>query len=171
MPQRSPAALRDQSRRLAEFCFHGAVGLRFSAVSIGRALSVTVFRSPHNEETDRMTVKLNGPGYKHAKRLIEEGKFIDDDRDAWSDHHPSTQTEKDFIKKSGFSEYGKWFLGVNDEYREESSRHYEFPYGDFENVHRCGILAAQGRAGQDKNFDVENAAADLLAVIDNQARE
>jgi hypothetical protein len=118
-----------------------------------------------------MTVKLNGPGYEHAKRLIEKGKFIDDEREAWSDHHSSTQTEKDFIKKNGFSEYGKWFLGVNDAYGEESRRHYEFPYGDFENVHRCGILAAQSRAGQDKYFDVGKAAAYLLDVIDAQARE
>jgi len=120
-----------------------------------------------------MTVKLNGRAYEHAKRLIEEGKFIDDERDAWSDHHPSTQTENEFIEKNGdgFFEYSKWFLTVNDEYREESRRHYEFPYGDFENVHRCGILAAQNRAGQDKYFDIENAAADLLAVIDKQARE
>jgi len=59
-------------------------------------------------------------------------------------------------------------LGVNDEYREETSRHYEFPYGDFENVHRCGILAAQSRARQGDYFDIENAAADLLAVIDKQ---
>ena len=118
-----------------------------------------------------MTVKLNSPGYEYAKRLIEEGKFTDDERDAWSDHHPSTQTEKEFIEKDGFSAYGEWFLAVNDEYREESRRHYEFPYGDFENVHRCGILAAQSRAGQDKYLDVENAAADLLAVIDKQARE
>jgi hypothetical protein len=118
-----------------------------------------------------MTVMLNSPGYEHARRLIEEGKFTDDERDAWSDHHPSTQTEKEFIDKNGFSKYSKWFLGVNDEYREESRRHYEFPYGDFENAHRCGILAAQSRAGQDKYFDIENAAADLLAVIDKKARE
>jgi hypothetical protein len=118
-----------------------------------------------------MTVKLNSPGYEHAKRLIEEGKFTNDERDAWSDHHPSTQTEKAFIEKNGFSEYSKWFLGVNGEYREDRERHYEFPYGDFENVHRCGILSVQSRAGQDKYLDVENAAADLLAVIDKQARE
>ena len=120
-----------------------------------------------------MTVKLNGCAYEHAKRLIEEGKFIDDERDAWSDHHPSTQTENEFIEKNGdgFFEYSKWFLAVNDEYREESRRHYEFPYGDFENVHRCGILTAQSRAAQDKYFDIEEAVADLLAVIDRQARE
>jgi hypothetical protein len=118
-----------------------------------------------------MTVKLNGPGYERAKRLIDEGKFIDDEREAWSDHHPSTQTEKKFIEENGFSEYGEWFLGANDEYGGESRRHYEFPYGDFEIVHRCGILAAQTRARQSKYFDVENAAADLLALIDKQARD
>ena len=118
-----------------------------------------------------MTVKLNERAYEHAKRLIEEGKFIDDERDAWSDHHPSTRTENEFIEENGFSEYSKWFLAVNDEYSEAGRRHYEFPYGDFENVHRCGILSAQSRAGQDKYLDVENAAADLLAVIDKQARE
>jgi hypothetical protein len=118
-----------------------------------------------------MAVKLNRSAYEHAKRLIEEGKFVNDERDAWSDHHPSTQMEEEFVENNDFSEYGKWFLGINDEYSEDRKRHYEFPLGDFENVHRCGILAAQSRAGQDKYFDVEDAAADLLAVIDNQARD
>ncbi len=118
-----------------------------------------------------MTVKLNQRAYQHAKRLIEEGKFTDDERDAWSDHHPSTQIENEFIEKNGFFEYGNWFLGINNEYKEESRRYYEFPFGNFENVHRCSILAAQSRAGQDKYVDVENASADLLAVIDKQARE
>ena len=118
-----------------------------------------------------MTVKLNSRAYQHAKRLIEEGKFIDDEREAWSDHHPSTQMEQEFIATNGFSEYGKWFLAVNDEYHQDRNRHYEFPYGDFKTVHRCGIFAAQSRAGQDKYYDIEKAAADLLAVIDKQARK
>jgi hypothetical protein len=112
-----------------------------------------------------MTVKLNERAYEHAKRLIEEAKFIDDEREAWAEHHPSTRIEQEFIEQNGFSEYGKWFLGINSEYGEDRTRHYEFPYGDFKNVHRCGILAAQSRAGQEKYFDVEKAAADLLAVI------
>jgi hypothetical protein len=115
-----------------------------------------------------MTVKLNEGAFKHAKRLIEEGKFVDDEREAWSDHHSSTQIEEEFIEKNGLFEYGKWFLGVNAEYSEDVKRHYEFPYGDFEHVHRCGILAAQSRAGQNKYCDVENAAADLLAVIESK---
>jgi hypothetical protein len=118
-----------------------------------------------------MTAKLNERAFEHAKRLIGEGKFFDDEKDAWSEHHPSTRTENDFIEKNGVFEYGNWFLGVNDEYGKESRRYYEFPHGDFENVHRCSILAAQSRAGQGKCFDVENAAADLLAMIDEQARK
>src|SRR5215469_10214314 len=117
-----------------------------------------------------MTVKLSGIGYEHAKRLIEEGKFVDDEREAWSDHHPSTLIENEYIEKNGLFEYGKWFLATNDEYRVDSKRHYEFPYGDLKNVHRCGILAVKNRAGQSKYFDVENAAANLVAVIDKQAR-
>ena len=118
-----------------------------------------------------MTVKLNGPGYEHAKRLIEERKFVDDEREAWSDHHPSTLIENEFIENNGLFEYSNWFLGVNDQYREDSKRHYEFPFGDFESVHRCGILAAQSRACQEGYFDVENAAAALLNVINKQAPE
>ena len=118
-----------------------------------------------------MTVKLNQQAYEHAKTLIKQGKFIDDERDAWSDHHPSTKIEKKFIENNGFLEYGQWFLGENDEYREDSERYYEFLYGDFENVHRCSIIAAQIRAREDRYSDVENAAANLLAVIDKQARK
>ena len=117
-----------------------------------------------------MTVKLNGRAYEHAKRLIEQGKFIDDEREAWSDHHPSTKIEEEFVAKHGLLEYGLWFLGSNDEYSAESRRHYEFPYGDFENVHRCGILAARIRSGQGKYFDIENATADLISVIDEQSK-
>jgi hypothetical protein len=49
--------------------------------------------------------------------------------------------------------YGKWFLGINDEYSEDGTRHYELPYGDFENVHRYGILAAHSWADQSKHFE------------------
>jgi len=116
-----------------------------------------------------MTVKLNQRAYEYAKQLIEEGKFIDDEREAWSDHHPSTQIEEEFIENNGLFEYGKWFLGINDEYREDRKRYYEFPYGDFENMHRCGILSVQRRAIQYKHLDVGKASADILAVIDKQA--
>jgi hypothetical protein len=57
-------------------------------------------------------------------------------------------------------------LGINDEKPAETKGHYEFPYGDFESVHRCGVLTAESRAGQYKHVDIENAAAHLHGMID-----
>jgi hypothetical protein len=113
-----------------------------------------------------MAVKLNRSGYDHAKELIENGKFVFDDRDAWSEHQPSAQKENDFIERHGYEEYAKWHLGVNDQKPEHTKGRYEFPYGDFENVHRCGVLSSESRAGQYKRFDIENAAAHLHGMID-----
>ncbi|HEX3571190.1 MAG TPA: hypothetical protein VHU44_10240, partial [Acidobacteriaceae bacterium] len=68
----------------------------------------------------------------------------------------------------GFAEYGKWYLGINDERPEDTKGHYEFPYGDFEKVHRCGVLTAESRAGQYKHFDIENAAAHLHGMTEGR---
>jgi hypothetical protein len=113
-----------------------------------------------------MTVKLNGRAYDYAKALIEDGNFVFDERDAWSEHRPTAQRENEFTRQYGMSGYGRWYLGINDEHREGTKGHYEFPYGDFENVHRCGVITAESRAGQYKHYDIENAAAHLHGMID-----
>ena len=116
-----------------------------------------------------MAVKLNKQAFEHAKGLIEQGKFVFDEKDMWSEHQPSTQDENEFLKEHGFGEYGKWFLGIDTEEDEETKRRYKFPYGDFEKVHRCGVLSAESRAGQYKYYDIENAAAHLHGMIDAAA--
>src|SRR5258706_5907990 len=113
-----------------------------------------------------MAVNLNRSGFNHAKNLVHEGKAVIDDRDAWSEHQPSTQEENDFIRRHGYEEYAKWHLGIDDEQAEQTKRRYKFPYGDFENVHRCGVLTAESRAGQYKYADIESAAAHLHGMID-----
>lgn len=113
-----------------------------------------------------MAVKLNRSGFDHAKELISEGRFVFDERDAWSEHQPSAQEENAFIERHGIEEYGKWHLGINDERSEGTKGRYEFPYGDFSRVHRCGVISAESRAGQYKHFDIENAAAHLHGMID-----
>jgi hypothetical protein len=84
-----------------------------------------------------MAVTLNRSAFEHAKELINEGRFVFDERDAWSEHQPSAQQENEFIQRHGFAEYGKWHLGINNEKPEDTKGHYEFPYGDFKHVHRC----------------------------------
>ena len=106
-------------------------------------------------------MKLNQKAYEHAQRLIKNGKFVGDDRDDWSEHQPSAAEENEFIEKHGWGEYSKWHLGLDEEYDEETKSRYKFPYGDFKKVHRCGLLAAESRAGQYKYSDIERAAAHL----------
>jgi hypothetical protein len=120
----------------------------------------------HGREEKSMAVKLNERGYEHAKKLVESGKFVHDERDSWSEHQPSAQEENELIREHGFGEYGRWHLGIDDAENEDTKGRYKFPYGDFENVHRCGVLAAESRAGQYKYHDIENAAAHLHGMIE-----
>jgi hypothetical protein len=117
-----------------------------------------------------VTVKLNKRAFDHAQALIKKGEFVYDQRDAWSEHQPSAQKENEFIQLYGFEEYAKWYLGINDEHREHTKGRYEFPYGDFEKVHRCGLISAESRAGQYKHFDIEKAAHQLHEMIDVEHR-
>jgi hypothetical protein len=113
-----------------------------------------------------MAVKLNRTSFNHAKELVSKGQVVMDDRDAWSEHQPSTRDENDFIAVHGFIEYAKWHLGIDDEQDERTKRRYKFPYGDFTKVHRCAVLSAESRAGQYKHFDIERAAAHLHGMIE-----
>jgi hypothetical protein len=115
-------------------------------------------------------VSLNGKAYDHARRLIADGKIVLDDRDAWSEHQPTAQQENDFILEHGWDEYARWYLGINQEASEKTKERYEFPYGDFEMVHRCGVISAESRAGQFKHVDIETAVAHLHGMLDESRR-
>ena len=113
-----------------------------------------------------MPVRLNKGGFEFAKGLIREERVVLDERDAWSEHQPSAEKENELICSYGFEEYGKWHLGINDEKDKQTKARYEFPYGDFERVHRCAVLSAESRAGQYKHHDIELAAAHLHGMME-----
>ena len=115
-----------------------------------------------------MAVKLNRKAFELAKSLVLEGKYVYDERDDWSEHRPSAEDENEFIRLRGLNEYAKWFLGINDEKSQDTKGAYEFPYGDFKSVHRCGLLAAESRAAQYKHHDIESAVAHLHGMIEAQ---
>lgn len=118
-----------------------------------------------------MAVKLNERAFEHAKALIGEQRVVLDERDAWSEHQPTPEQENEFIRRHGFRQYGRWYLGIDDGEAEDTKGRYKFPYGDFQKVHRCGVLSAESRAGQYKHFDVENAAAHLHGMLDALRQE
>jgi hypothetical protein len=113
-----------------------------------------------------MTMELNRRAFAHAKQLIEEGKAVIDERDDWSEHQPSASDENAFLEKHGFAAYGKWYLGIDKDRPEDTKGRYGFPYGDFQRIHRCGVLTIESRAGQYKHLDIERAAAHLHGMID-----
>jgi hypothetical protein len=116
-------------------------------------------------------MKLNEPGYEHARRLVQEGRVALDERDAWAEHQPSGGQESEYIEQHGLDDYRHWFLGMAEDLDEESKTRYTFPYGDFEQVHRCGVLSAEVRAGEYKYEDIEVAAAHLHGMLDELRRK
>ena len=69
-----------------------------------------------------MAVELNRTSFKYAKELVTQGRVVVDQRDAWSEHQPSTQEEHEFSDAHGYAEYAKWHLGIDDE-QDESTTH------------------------------------------------
>jgi hypothetical protein len=115
---------------------------------------------------EHMAVILNKNAFEHAKRLIEKGSYVFDEKDMWSEQLPSAQEENEYIEEYGFEQYGKWYLGVDTDENEDTKGRYKFPYSDFSKVHRCGVLSVENRAGQYKYNDIEQAAAHLHGMID-----
>ena len=113
-----------------------------------------------------MSIELNQRAFDHAEQLVAERRFVLDDRDAWSEHQPSTREENEFIAQHGLGEYAKWYLGVDTEQNPETKSRYRFPYGDFEKVHRCGVLTAESRAAQYGHDEIERAAAHLHGMLE-----
>ena len=112
----------------------------------------------------RGTIKLNEDASAFAARLIKEGHVIADGKGAWSKHRPSTAEENEFTRLHGLGEYAKWYLGIDERYPANTKQRYKFPYGDFKNVHRCGVLAVKARARQYGYTEIESAAAELLEI-------
>src|SRR5438128_12555653 len=115
------------------------------------------------EKTD--AVKLNVAAFDYAKEFVKQGHVIADGRGAWSKDQPSAEAENEFIRLHGFGEYAKWHLGIDNAHAENTKQRYKFPYGDFKNVHRCALLAAQSRAGQYQHYDIKRAAIELREMI------
>ena len=117
-----------------------------------------------------MPTTLNESSYAFAQDQVKNGAVVRDQRDDWSEHQPSTRKENEFIEAHGWDEYARWHLGVDDEAREHTKARYKFPYGDFAKVHRCGLLAAEVRAGRMKYRDIEDAAIRLRELMDERDR-
>jgi hypothetical protein len=91
-----------------------------------------------------------------------------DETDAWNSHRPAAEAEDEFIRRNGIEEYAKWHLGIDDKSNADSKLRYKFPYGDFENLHHCGLAAIERRAEESQYYDIGVAASDLHVLLDRK---
>ncbi len=109
---------------------------------------------------------VNPSGVEKAHFLIEHGTYtIGTD---WSEVQPSAEAENDFLEGHDWPEYGQWYLGLDPGESHDTKAHYHFPFGDFERVHRSGLVAAKQRAAQYDHDEIVAAADDLLELIDER---
>jgi hypothetical protein len=118
-----------------------------------------------SEQPQPGRIKPNVAAFDYARELVQQGRFVADGKGSWSRDHPSTEQENEFIRINGFAEYAKWHLGIDERHSVNSKARYKFPYGDFANIHRCGLLAVKSRAREYGYSDIEDAAAKLIEMI------
>ena len=119
----------------------------------------------------RGRIRLNENAFAFAAQIIKDGHVVADGKGSWSGHRPSTEEENEFIRLHGFGAYAKWHLGIDTRFAENTKQRYKFPYGDFQNVHRCGLLAVKARARQYGYTEIENAAAELERALKSLATD
>jgi len=107
---------------------------------------------------------LHKEAFEYAKELIRQGKVNCDAE--WKVNEPTPASEDQYLVQHGFTDYGKWFLATGPKSSDDTKEHYEFPFGDFNQIYRSGVIAAKQRAAQFKHSEVERAASELLYLID-----
>jgi hypothetical protein len=138
---------------------------RLAALALAGAVALLLFPGASDGRSESGSVRLNPDALEYAKALLVGGRVVNDTKGRWRADRPSNEDGNEFIRKHGFAEYAKWHLGIDEKHAENSKARYKFPYGDFENVHRCGLLAVKSRAHQYGHAEIEAAAASLLGEI------
>jgi hypothetical protein len=140
------------------------MNIRLGLVFLGVWISVVEVRS---QPAEWDSLRLNVAAFDFARELINQGRFVADKKGAWSTDHPTRSQENDFVRDHGFGEFSKWHLAIDPRHGDDSKARYKFPYGDFRNVHRCGLLAVRSRAREYGHHEIEAAAVGLLKMIES----
>lgn len=110
-----------------------------------------------------MAVQLNEKAVRYAESMINSGN-IDSEGD-WGTNEPTPQSEDEFLASHSFDDYSNWFLGMDPDKSPDTKEHYSFPIGNFKQIFRSGLIAAEQRAGQYHHEDIKAAARKLLDMI------
>lgn len=110
-----------------------------------------------------MAVTLHQKGVDFARQMIQQGRF--NSEGDWASNQPSPADGDTYLADHNWDEYGKWFLGINPDANPDTKERYEFPVGNFKQIFRSGVIAAEQRAGQYHHEDIKAAAKELLDMM------
>ena len=110
------------------------------------------------------TYRVNQAAVRKARALIDEGRF--DDTSDWSETAPDPDAENAYLDEHGYDGLAEWYLAEDPDAGVETKKRYAFPYGDFRQVQRQGLVHAKQRAAQNDHDEIERAADDLLQRLD-----
>lgn len=114
-----------------------------------------------------MTVKRNGSGIAHAKRLIASGKI--NKESGWS-FEASDGNALLGADGTDWKNYGWFHLAVDSDAEPNTKDYWKYPYGKNGQVYRSGVIAAKQRAAQQGATEIVNAADELLQSIDKKEK-
>ena len=110
------------------------------------------------------TYTVNQRGVERARRLIEARQYVLDSH--WGDVQPTAKEQNAYLKRHSWDEYAGWFLGLTEGPAEQTKARYAFVYGDFQRLHRSGLIACHYRAAEWRHKAIELIAHDLLQQLD-----
>ena len=110
-------------------------------------------------------MKVNKKGFSYAKELINSGK-IDNDSN-WSF---SAEDGNALLGDDNWNDYGKWFLGIDEDAESETKGHYKFPFGKDGKVYRKALSAIRQRASQFNHTEIFDAAGELFEMLDKEEK-
>ena len=113
------------------------------------------------------TYTVNRRAVANARRLIDAGRYVLDSD--WGESQPTTEDENAFLASHSWKEYGEWHLGLTEGASDETKARHAFVFGDFQRIHRTGLIASEYRAAEWRHKKIELAAHNLLQRLDRKA--
>jgi hypothetical protein len=111
---------------------------------------------------------VNEQAVDHARRLIRAHQYVL--QSEWGKVQPGPAEQNRYLKTHSWEEYAQWYLGLTEGAKDETKARYAFVYGDFQRVHRMGLIASVYRASEWRHKEIELAAHDLLQLLDATSR-
>jgi hypothetical protein len=112
--------------------------------------------------------EVNEEAMAHARQLIASRRYVI--RSRWQEAQPSAKEQNTFLKSHTWDEYGAWHLGLRIGATEDTKSRHAFVFGDFQRLHRSGLIACHFRAAEYDHKQIELAAHDLLQLLDDKRR-